>query len=216
MVATRRHPDGDFPDHATTPTTSPSKTSSTVTKQTHQAPSTSKSRSQSSSSGYTHSASYPITLWLLVSLPLVIWDTCYVLLRPHTMPGGRFHSPIWTPYALYGTVDYVYGWPAWHAKEGFTAAQASLNVLETVMYGYYLGVLWTRARVPRIGGQKKSIGWFIGANEEGRRKVVDGASLAVIFLFAASVMTVSKTVLYCEYFASFGNLREYYSLLIAA
>ena len=208
MVATRRHPDGDFPDPAITPTTSPSKTSSTVTKQTHQAPSTSKPRSPSSYPGYTHLASYPTTLWLLVSLPLVIWDTLYVFLRPHSMPGGRFHSPIWTPYALYGTVDHVYGWPAWHDKGGFTAAQASLNVLETVIYGYYLGVLWTRARVPRIGGQKKSTGWFIGMSEEGRRKVVDGASLAVISLFAAAVMTVSKTVLYCECFVSSLNSRE--------
>jgi hypothetical protein len=199
MVATRRHPDGDFPDPTTTPpTTSPSKSSSTVTKQTHQAHSTSKPRGQSSSSGYTHFAPYPTTLWLLVSLPLVIWDTSYVFLRPYTMPGGRFHSPIWTPYALYGTIDYVYGWPAWNERGGFTAAQASLNALETVMYGYYLGALWTRARAPRRGGHK-DIGWFVGVSEEGRRKVVDGASLAVVAAFAAAVMTLSKTILYCEY-----------------
>jgi hypothetical protein len=115
------------------------------------------------------------------------------------MPGGRYHSPIWTPYALYGTIDYVYGWPAWNERAGFTAAQASLNAVETVMYGYYLVALWTKARAPRKGGPKKDIGWFIGVSQEGRRKVVDGASLAVISLFAAAVMTVSKTILYCEY-----------------
>lgn len=208
MVATRRHPDGDFPDPtATPPTTSPSKTSSPITKQTHQPRPTSKPHTHSSSSGYTHLAPYPITLWLLLSLPLVIWDTCYVFLRPHTMPGGRFHSPIWTPYALYATIDYVYGWPAWNQRSGFTAAQASLNVAETVIYGYYLWVLWTRGRAPRRGGQGKGVGWFIGASEEGRRKIVDGASLAVTLAFSAAVMTVSKTVLYCEH--SFLPLFEF-------
>ena len=65
--------------------------------------------------------------WLLVSLPLVIWDTAYVLLRPYSMPGGALHAPIWTPYALYGTVDYIYGQKAWDEHNGLTAAQASLN-----------------------------------------------------------------------------------------
>jgi hypothetical protein len=114
------------------------------------------------------------------------------------MAGGQFHSPIWTPYGLYGTIDYVYGLPAWKERNGFTAAQASLNAVETVLYGYYLWVLWTRGREPR-GGQGKGVAWFVGANQEGRRKkVVDGAGLAVVLAFASLVMTVSKTVLYCK------------------
>ena len=112
------------------------------------------------------------------------------------MPGGYLHSPIWTPYALYGTIDYVYGWPAWNDRSGFTGAQGSLNAVETLLYGYYLWVVWTRAREPRGG---KGLGWLVGASEEGRRrKVVGGAGLAVVVAFAGAVMTVSKTVLYCE------------------
>jgi hypothetical protein len=115
------------------------------------------------------------------------------------MPGGQYHSPIWTPYGLYGIVDYVYGWPAWNERNGFTGAQASLNAAETVLYGYYLWVVWTRGREPgaRVGG-RKSVGWFVGVGEEARSKVVDRAGLAVMLAFSGAVMTVSKTVLYCE------------------
>lgn len=64
------------------------------------------------------------------------------------------------------------------------------------MYGYYLWVVWTRGREPKGG---KSVSWFVGTSEEGRRrKVVDGAGLAVVVAFAGAVMTLSKTVLYCK------------------
>ncbi len=112
------------------------------------------------------------------------------------MPGGKFHSPIWTPYALYGTVDYVYGWPAWNERHGFTAAQASLNAVETVLYGYYLWILWARGRAPKGG---KDISWFLGVSEKGRRKIVDNGALALLLVFSGAVMTLSKTILYCKY-----------------
>ena len=121
----------------------------------------------------------PITLlWLLISLPLVVWDTGYVLLRPHSMPNGTLHSPIWTPYALYGEVDYIYGWPAYSSNNGFTAAQASLNVVETMGYLVYLWVIWMRG-----SGSRRSLegGW---------------GGIACLAGFALSIMTVSKTVLY--------------------
>lgn len=213
MVATRRHPAGDFADPTTTkttstPTASPSKSTKTTTTEPNL-----------STSGYTHVAPYPLTLWLLASLPLVLWDTVYVLLRPHTMPGGQLHSPLWTPYALYGTIDYVYGWPAWRERSGFTAAQASLNALETVLYGWYVWVLWRRGTSARGGGGRTvssssggqglrdgggggggGLGWFVGWSEEGRNKVVQGpkVGLAVVLAFAGAVMTFSKTLLYCE------------------
>ena len=66
------------------------------------------------------------------------------------------------------------------------------------MYGYYLWIVWSRGRGPRQGGAGKDVSWFLGVSEEGRRKVVDGAGLAVVVAFSGLVMTVSKTVLYCE------------------
>jgi hypothetical protein len=109
------------------------------------------------------------------------------------MPGGKFHSPIWTPYALYGTVDYIYGWPAWNDGVGFTAAQAALNIVESFMYAYYLYALLRRG---------EGSGWYQvwDAKYYGRKIVVQGDDMAfaVVTVFSAAVMTVSKTVLYCK------------------
>ena len=117
------------------------------------------------------------------------------------MPGGRFHSPIWTPYALYGTVDYVYGWPAWNGHVGFTAAQASLNVAETVMYIYYMYIIVNNKSIPeRLFSSRDLNGFILGETD----KAVSGPGVAkaVLVLFSAAVMTVSKTVLYCKFLIS--------------
>jgi len=134
-----------------------------------------------------HTPSIVTRLWLFISLPLVIWDTGYVLLRPHSMPGGALHWPLWVPYELYGKVDYVYGWKAFHDHNGFTGAQATLNIVETLFYLYYLSA------VPSHGGPRL----------EGPR-----AGVAVLVGFSAALMTLSKTVLYGlnEYFSGFDNV----------
>lgn len=146
---------------------------------------------KSTALGWSHTPT-PVTLfWLLVSLPLVAWDTGYILLRPWTMPGGPLHWPLYVPYALYGKVDQVYGWKAFDARNGFASAQGSLNVIETVMYLVYVWLYFSRGR-PVEGPA--------GAKKKKKKKVVGGraGALAVVVGFSAAVMTLSKTVLYCE------------------
>ena len=132
-------------------------------------------------------------LWLVISLPLVIWDTGYVLLRPYSMPGGKLHKPIWSPYELYGKVDHTYGWPAYNAGSGFTSAQGSMNLIETIGYIWYLSVVISRLQGVKQGDSK----WM--ALLTGKHSGVKGAERAVTMCFAVCVMTVSKTVLYCKY-----------------
>ena len=103
------------------------------------------------------------------------------------MEGGFLHEPLWSPYKLYGEVDHMYGWKAWDAGNGFTAAQGALNLVETLMYMAYLW-LWSR-----------------GKNESGAIAGRQGG-LALLLGWAAAVMTVSKTVLYCE-FRAMGGAR---------
>jgi hypothetical protein len=118
------------------------------------------------------------------------------------MPGGKLHWPLWVPYELYGTIDYVYGWPAWEAKSGFTGAQGMLNAVETAMYLVYLGI------VIRFGVQ--SSGQGVGAPDKGwigklgmsREIAGREAAIAVLIAYSAAVMTVSKTVLYCKFLGS--------------
>ncbi|KAK4225071.1 hypothetical protein QBC38DRAFT_280353 [Podospora fimiseda] len=132
---------------------------------------------------------HPLTLpWLLLSLPLVTWDTLYVFLRPHSMPSGFLHSPIWTPYALYGQIDYIYGLKAYESHNGFTAAQSALNVIETLGYIYYLVKWYSQSANSQVKGR-------------------DGAKMLLVG-YSAAVMTVSKTVLYWlnEYYSGFDNI----------
>ncbi|EXJ92493.1 hypothetical protein A1O3_01045 [Capronia epimyces CBS 606.96] len=121
------------------------------------------------------------------------------------MPGGSLHWPLWKPYALYGTVDYVYGWPAWNGHVGFTAAQASLNVAETVMYIYYLAVVF-RNGAPGVLNFSDLNGLLVGKRDQAIAG--PGVAKAVLVLFSATVMTLSKTVLYWlnEYFSGFANV----------
>jgi hypothetical protein len=134
-------------------------------------------------SRFVHTPSYLILGWLAISVPLVIWDTGYILNRPHTMPGGWMHYPLWVPYALYGRIDHHYGpanmdFETGLAKNGFASAQGFLNAIETAMYIIYLAIVWRQARPDH--------------SVTGR----SGAA-AVLVLFSSLVMTFSKTVLYC-------------------
>jgi hypothetical protein len=188
MVSTRNHP-RTFPPPDLSPSKQPS-TGSPVkrsTRSTSVADSSNgdlavakRSRARSTTA-WSHTPSPLVLLWLAVSLPLVVWDTGYVLGRPHTMPGGKWQGPLYAPYKLYATVDLLYGWPAWERQDGFTGAQASMNVVETIMYGMYLYVVFARGQA--------------GAK---RRVVGRDAGWAVVLGFAATVMTLSKTVLYSK------------------
>ncbi|KAI1629491.1 hypothetical protein EDD37DRAFT_53904 [Exophiala viscosa] len=158
------------------------------------------------SAGYVHRPRLPVIIWLIVSLPLIAWGSLYVFLRPHSMPGGRLHAPLWTPYALYGDVDYVYGWPAWNSHSGFTAAQSTMNMAESVLYSWYVYVIGSEV-----------VDWsYKGINQlEVRGK---GMNLAVLLGFSGAVMTVSKTLLYWlnEAFSGFDNIghNSLYPLIV--
>jgi hypothetical protein len=183
MVSTRGHPK-DFPEPDLTPSKStPSKTSTRAR----------------SNGKWAHTPSNLTIIWLFISLPLVAWDTGYVMLRPHSMPGGSLHWPLWVPYDLYGKVDYIYGWKAFNDLNGFTAAQGLLNIVESAMYVYYLYILFTdrkQVAAKGRGAPKPSVVGLLG--EQRRVEGVKGA-LASMVGFSAAVMTVSKTVLYCEF-----------------
>ncbi|KAI8331059.1 hypothetical protein BC941DRAFT_439674 [Chlamydoabsidia padenii] len=78
-----------------------------------------------------------IRLWFLVSSLVVFWDAGYCLLRPYSMEGGSLNY-LWRPYNLYAKIDHFYGPQALEAKDGFTGAQAFLNVVESILNLTYL------------------------------------------------------------------------------
>ena len=197
MVSTRGHPK-DFPEPDLTPTRS--------------------TPSRARKGKWAHTPSNLSILWLCISLPLVAWDTGYVMLRPLTMPGGKLHWPLYVPYDLYGRVDYIYGWKAFNEKNGFTSAQGLLNIIESLMYIYYLYILYAYGKQSTKHGRgapKPAAAGFLG-----QQRAVEGkmGALAVLVGYSAALMTVSKTVLYCaSALSAIGlvlmilGMNEYYS-----
>ncbi|KAL0959179.1 hypothetical protein HGRIS_014460 [Hohenbuehelia grisea] len=116
-----------------------------------------------------------ISLWFLVTVPVIFWDVGYCFMRPRSMKGGDLHW-IWSPYAIYQNIDLVYGLKALNEGSGFTNAQSFLNVIETLLNIVYLYLA----------------------------HVVDSPA-AIVVGFASAVMTLSKTVLYWaqEYFCNY-------------
>ncbi|TBU45626.1 hypothetical protein BD309DRAFT_859785 [Dichomitus squalens] len=107
-----------------------------------------------------------ISLWFALTVPVIFWDATYCFFRPRSMVGGDLHW-IWTPYALYQEIDYVYGLKALQEGSGFTNAQSALNVVENFM----------------------NIGYLYLAH-------VTKSPVAPLLGFASATMTLSKTVLY--------------------
>ncbi|KII84018.1 hypothetical protein PLICRDRAFT_58149 [Plicaturopsis crispa FD-325 SS-3] len=107
-----------------------------------------------------------VSLWFLLTAPVIFWDASYCFLRPRSMAGGDLHW-IWSPYSLYQEIDYVYGVKALQEGSGFTNAQSFMNIVETLLNLAYLYTAHVSAWPP-----------------------------APLIGFAAATMTLSKTVLY--------------------
>ena len=159
-----------------------------VTKPALTIPATTRKAARRANNGTTprwsHIPSRISIIWLAISLPLATWDTVYILGRPNTWPGGKWHEPVWIPYTLYGNVDLIYGWKGLHEDNGFAAAQSTMNIVGGGMYIFYLLIIVFYAR-----------------KDNGRRRALKGRSggLDVVLGFGASLMTLSKTLLYGKF-----------------
>ncbi|KAG8939294.1 hypothetical protein FRC03_006395 [Tulasnella sp. 419] len=91
-----------------------------------------------------------IWYWYAITAVVVSWDIGYCFLRPRSMPGGDLHW-IWKPYAIYVNIDYIYGFPALKANNGFTNAQTFMNVIETGLNVIYVYLGPSSAVAPLIG-----------------------------------------------------------------
>jgi hypothetical protein len=135
-----------------------------------------------------------ITLpWLSIGLPLVIWDTIYILGRPHTFAGGAIAWPLWIPYELYGRVDPVYSPESYYNGLGWTGAQALGNVFETLAYFFYVWIVVTHGRKE---GKVEGLLGSLGALGEKRRVGGMWGAVANLVGYTTFMVTLAKTVLY--------------------
>ena len=200
MVSTRNHPK-ELPPPELSPAKPSSHASTPSSRKSRKSASPTSSSAPSAQPAPWAHRTTPLTLfWLAFSLPLVAWDVGYVLLRPHSMPGGSLHSPLWTPYAIYSEVDKIYGFEALEAHDGFTAAQSWMNVVESLIYLSYLSVVMLHGRNADSGEEAALATNWWNKTWFGQTKLVEGfyAPRAAMIGFAGALMTFSKTMLYGE------------------
>ena len=111
-----------------------------------------------------------LRVWLLVSSCVVLWDAGFVLNRPRSFPGGDLHA-LWKPYALYITVDHMYG----NLSDAFVVSQSWLNLVEVALNFAAL--------------------WVYRGGAGSRKSRATGCLLALVSL----AFTLWKTVLYMMY-----------------
>lgn len=75
-----------------------------------------------------------IYFWLVIGSIIVYFDAFYVIMRPETLPGGKYHW-LFAPYELYVQFDTLYGMN----KDSFVMIQSYLNIFESTFC--LLGVL---------------------------------------------------------------------------
>ncbi|KAJ3532191.1 hypothetical protein NMY22_g7844 [Coprinellus aureogranulatus] len=116
-----------------------------------------------------------ISLWYLITVPVIAWDVGYCFMRPRSFEGGDLHW-IWKPYSIYQNVDLVYGVEAYKRGDGFTNAQSFMNVVETLLNIAYLYLAHIAA-----------------------------SPVAPLVGFTSAALTLAKTVLYWaqEYFCGY-------------
>ena len=90
--------------------------------------------------------------------------------------------------------DYIYGYKAFNEKNGFTSAQAFMNVVETLLYIVYLYIVYSQENQLKVSPGSARSGWLAQRSIGGR-----AGALAAMIGFAAAVMTLSKTILYGMY-----------------
>ena len=83
-----------------------------------------------------------VYFWLIISSIIVIFDGAFILLRPETLPGGKY-SHIYAPYQLYIQFDALYA----DLKDHFVVIIAYLNLVEVTLT--FLSVF-----ISMVGSQK--------------------------------------------------------------
>ncbi|KAH9481799.1 hypothetical protein JR316_0006326 [Psilocybe cubensis] len=79
-----------------------------------------------------------ISLWFLITAPIILWDASYVLMRPRSMEGGDLRW-FWSGFDMYERIDTVYSVKGYHEKAGFAPAAAISNLIETSLNEYFCG-----------------------------------------------------------------------------
>ncbi|KAJ3493002.1 hypothetical protein NLJ89_g11117 [Agrocybe chaxingu] len=87
-----------------------------------------------------------LSVWFVLSYGISLWDAAYILLRPHSLPGGKWRLP-WAVYDVLEYVDKTYD-INWfyerHLKSIELAAKATVTLPEIGLAILYLYLAHTK------------------------------------------------------------------------
>jgi len=69
-----------------------------------------------------------VWLWFIISIPVVLWDASFILVRPRSLPGGDLFF-LWEPYTIYCKADGRYK----DMTNDWVAAQSIGNLMEVAV-----------------------------------------------------------------------------------
>lgn len=131
---------------------------------------------------FSHRPRLAILLWCLWVFPFTLWDTLYLVLRPHSLPGHKWHKPYFSgSFTIWAGIDRIYGQYGYDEKEGFVLAQSVMNMTEATLCIAYVWVIWQNGQG---SFWSKEVGGKAGAQ-------------AIMFGLSAGYVTAIKTALYC-------------------
>lgn len=128
---------------------------------------------------FTHTPRYKIAVWSLLSYFSIWYDVAYISLRPHTLPGGKWHGPVFKPMVRWAAIDNLYGEQAWNDNDTVLAAKANIGCFEANLHLIYL------CHLVRAGG----LSWTMGTSR------ISGRLTAQTVLFGLLAMAIQATKL---------------------
>jgi hypothetical protein len=135
---------------------------------------------------WTHKPRLPILIWCLWVFPFTLWDTLYLCLRPHSLPGGKWHDRYFSrTFAIWASIDRSYGDQGWLDQDGFVLAQSVINMVEAFLCVYYVWTIWKSGN----GGLRAPVSGRAGAR-------------ALLIGLCAGYVTLTKTSLYCKSYST--------------
>lgn len=108
---------------------------------------------------FAHKPRYWIVVWSLVSLLSGWYDVLYVCLRPHSLPGGRWHAPFFKPMEQWAAFDNLYGAQACIQGDTILLTKISISCFEVCLHLAYLcqlarpGALRSTLESRRVAGR---------------------------------------------------------------
>jgi len=109
---------------------------------------------------FAHKPRYWIAVWSLVSFLSGWYDMLYVCLRPHSLPGGRWHAPFFKPMEQWAAFDNLYGAQACIQDDTVLSTKISISCFEVNLHLAYLCQLARPGALPSTLEGRRVTGRF--------------------------------------------------------